>query len=204
MSSIVMRRTFPADNLIILAEDAGDSLFIIFRGQVKVSIINEDGREVILAMLGPGDFFGEMSLLDGKPRSANVIATEETELLTLFRSDFLHLVERLPEVAVKVIAALTARLRKADRKIESLALMDVSGRVATVLLQIAEESGTVTPRGVAIRSRPTQQELANMAGTSRETVSRVLKRLEEQGYIATQGREIVILREADLQTDYTL
>lgn len=202
LSALIAAKTFPRDNLIVLAEDEGDTLFIIVRGQVKVSIISEDGREVILAILGAGEFFGEMSLLDGKPRSATVIAIEDTELLTLRRQDFLRLLERVPELAVKVLAALTSRLRKADRKIESLALMDVSGRIASALLQVSEEMGVRTPRGIVIRNRPTHQELANMAGTTRETVSRVLKRLEHQGYVATSGKELVVLREPELRADY--
>jgi len=204
VSALVVSRSFPRDNLIVLAEDEGDTLFVIVEGQVKVSIISEDGREIILAILGKGEFFGEMSLLDGKPRSATVIAVENTELLALRRVDFLRLIERLPELAVKLLASLTARLRKADRKIESLALMDVSGRVASVLLQIGEEIGAETPKGTVVRNRPTHQELANMAGTTRETVSRVLKRLEQQGYIAASGKDLVILHERELRVDYTL
>lgn len=204
LSPLVVSKSYPRDNLIVLAEDEGDTLFLIVEGQVKVSIISEDGREVILAILGKGDFFGEMSLLDGKPRSATVIAIEESKLLTLRRADFARLLERAPELAVRVLGSLAARLRKADRKIESLALMDVSGRVASALLQISEEIGTATPQGTVIRNRPTHQELANMAGTTRETVSRVLKRLGQQGYVATRGKDLVILREKDLRADYTL
>lgn len=204
IATVVTRRNYPPDNLIVLAEDEGDSLFVILSGQVKVSILNEDGREVILAVLGEGEFFGEMSLLDGKPRSATVIATQETNAIILRRPDFLRLVDRNPKMAIRVVAALTARLRKADRKIESLALMDVSGRVASVVLQIAEERGAQTPKGVCIHNPPNQQALANMAGTSRETVSRVLKRLKEQGYLSMRGKDIVIVREADLRADYSL
>jgi len=204
LSELVVARLYPRDNLIVLAEDEGDSLFVIVRGQVKVSIISEDGREVILAMLGENDFFGEMSLLDGKPRSATVIASGETELLMLRRPDFLRLLERVPEMAMKLLAALASRLRKADRKIESLALMDVSGRIAAALLQVCDEMGERTPRGVIIRNRPTHQALANMAGTTRETVTRVLKRLDHQRYLTFSGKDLVILREGDLRADYTL
>jgi CRP/FNR family transcriptional regulator, cyclic AMP receptor protein len=204
LGDLVMTKVFPRDNLIVLAEEAGDSLFVITSGQVKVSIISEDGREVILAMLGAGDFFGEMSLLDGKPRSATVIACDETELLVLRRNDFLRLLERVPNLAVKLLAALAARLRKADRKIESLALMDVNGRIASTLLQVAEDIGEHTPEGIAIRNRPTHQALASMAGTTRETVTRVLNRLERQKYIAVTAKDLVILRSKDLRDDYTL
>jgi CRP/FNR family transcriptional regulator, cyclic AMP receptor protein len=201
LSGLVIRKTFPRDNLIVLAEDEGDTLFIIVRGQVKVSLISEDGREVILAMLGSGDFFGEMSLLDGKPRSATVTAAEETELVTLRRSDFIALLKRMPDLAIAILAALTTRLRKADRKIESLALMDVSGRIAAALLQMAEEVGQHRDDDIVIHNRPTHQALANMAGTTRETVTRVLKRLEQEGYLYTTGRDLVIMREHDLRSE---
>ncbi len=204
LRELLIQKSFPRDNLILLADDEGETLFIILSGQVKVSILSEDGREVILAILGPGEFFGEISLLDGKPRSATVIAHEDTELLTLRRADFLRLLERVPGMGVKVLASLISRLRKNDRKIESLALMDVSGRVATVLLQIAEEVGEPTPDGVAIRNRPTHQQIANMAGTTRETVSRAMKRLEQQGYVVIRDRDIIIARQEDLCNDYAL
>ena len=204
LATQVVQKTYPRDNLILLAEDEGDTLFVIIDGKVKVSILSEDGREVILAILGPGEFFGELSLLDGLPRSATVIASEDAQLLTLRRPDFLRVLDRRPEVGVKVLAALIARLRKNDRKIESLALMDVSGRVANALLQICEEVGEEVDDGVMIRNRPTHQEIANMAGTTRETVSRVMKRLEQHEYIAVREKHLIVVREADLRNDYSL
>jgi len=162
---------------------------------VKVNLLSEDGREVILSLLGPGSVFGELSLLDGKPRSANVVAIEDTQLIMLRRSDFLHLVYRVPQIAIALLAELASRLRKTDRKIEGLALLDVTSRISETLLQLANERGTETPAGVVLKDRPTHQQLANMAGTTREMVSRVLKRLEQQGYISSKGRTITILRE---------
>ena len=194
-------RTFPKDNVIILAEDQGDTMFIIQRGRVKVSIVSEDGREVILSSLGPGDFFGDMSLLDSKPRSANVTATEETDLLMLHRADFIRLIQTIPQIAIKLLAVLAGRLRKTDRKIEGLALSDVTGRITQTLLQLAEDQGVYSQEGVLIRNRPTHQELANMSGTTRETVSRILKRLENQGYIAYRGRDLIILKDNLPQKD---
>ena len=195
LASSTVVRTFPKDNVIILAEEQGDTLFVIQRGRVKVSIVSEDGREVILSSLGEGDFFGDMSLLDSKPRSANVTATEETELLMLRRGDFLHLIKNIPQIAIKLLAVLAGRLRKTDRKIEGLALSDVTGRITQTLLQLAEDQGVYTEKGVHIRNRPTHQDLANMSGTTRETVTRILKRLEKQGYIISSGRDMIILKE---------
>ncbi len=200
LSDVTFTRTFSKDNVIILAEEEGDTLFILKNGQVKVSIVSEEGREVILSLLGPGSVFGELSLLDGKPRSANVVATEETDLLMLRRADFLQLIYKTPQIATALLAELATRMRKTDRQIEGLALLDVTSRISDTLLQLATEQGAETADGVTIESRPTHQELANMSGTTRETVSRVLKRLEGQGYINRNGRKITILREEAWKT----
>ncbi len=192
---VTITRRFDKHQVIILAEEEGDALFIISSGQVKVSIVSADGREVILSLLGTGSVFGELSLLDGKPRSANVVATENTDLYMLRRSDFLQLVYKVPQIAVGLLAELAARLRKTDRKIGGLALLDVTSRISETLLQLADEHGTETDDGVLLKSRPTHQQIANMSGTTRETVSRVLKRLEKQGYVSTEGRTITIVHE---------
>lgn len=195
IARVTITRSYDKDQGIILAEEEGDALFIIASGQVKVSIVSEDGREVILSLLGEGAVFGELSLLDGKPRSANVVATQDTALYMVRRADFLQLVYKVPQIAIGLLAELAARLRKTDRKIEGLALLDVASRISETLLQLAEEQGSQTEFGVSLSARPTHQQLANMSGTTRETVSRVLKRLENQGYISTEGRSITILRE---------
>ena len=195
LSDLTFVRTFEKDNVIIWAEDEGDALFIIADGQVKVSIVSEDGREVILSLLSKNAVFGELSLLDGRPRSANVIAIEETQLVMLKRSDFLELIKRIPSIAIALLAELASRLRKTDRQIEGLALLDVTSRISDTLLQLAIEQGIDSDSGIVVKNRPTHQELANMSGTTRETVSRVLKRLEKQGSLKSEGRKITILRD---------
>lgn len=195
IANVTITRSYGKDGVIILAEEEGNSLFIIDSGQVKVSIVSEDGREVILSLLGPGAVFGELSLLDGKPRSANVIATEETSLIMLRRPDFVQILFKMPQIATALLAELASRLRKTDRQIEGLALLDVTSRISETLLQLAGEHGSETAEGITLQNRPTHQELANMSGTTRETVSRVLKRLESHGYINCSGRTIVILKE---------
>lgn len=193
---------YPKNSMIVLAQEEGNTLFIISKGRVKVSIQSEDGREIVLSILGAGEFFGEMSLLDGRPRSATVVALEDTEALVLRRADFLRLIERFPQISIRLLEELTTRLRKTDRKIESLALMDVTGRIVSTLLQLAEDEGIQGVEGILIRNRPTHQMLANMSGTTRETVSRTLKRLENEGYIACTSRDCLILREQDLRRDF--
>jgi len=195
LAELCFTREFAKESVIILAEEEGDALSIIEEGQVKVCISSEEGREVILSLLGPGAVFGELALLDGKPRSANVIATDDTSLVMLRRSDFQQLIYKTPQIAMALLAELARRLRRTDRQIEGLALLDVTSRISETLLQLADDQGKDTAEGIAIDSRPTHQELANMSGTTRETVSRALKRLEDQGYISCRGRKIIILRE---------
>ena len=189
---VTINKNFPKDKIILLEDEEGDTLFIILKGKVKVTTFTENGKEVIFSILGEGDFFGDMSLLDGKPRSASVISMEDSELQLIRRSDFYRMLEDHPRIALKLLEELALRIRKADERIESLALLDVTGRVAGILLQLAEERGVAIGNQVTIQSRPTHQELANMVGTTRETVTRVLKQLEQNKYIEMSGKNVTI------------
>ena len=202
LAEVSMVRHVPEDAIILLAEEEGDTLFVIVDGRVKVTVLSEDGREVILSILKDGDIFGEMSLLDGKPRSASVIATDDTELIILRRTDFLSRLERYPQMASKMLSTLATRLRRTNRQVESLALLNVYGRIAGTLLQLAEDQGVSEDRGIVIPERPIHQEIANMAGTTRETVSRVLNDLERRDYIQRDGRKIVIQSPDRLRDDF--
>ena len=172
--------------------DLGDALFMILSGRVKVTILSDDGREVILSMLSEHDFVGEMSLLDDQPRSATVIALSETEILVLHQKDFLSIVEKQPRVLVNLLSVLSSRLRKANQQIGNLALHDVYGRVARILIEMASEDGSRQPDGRVIFRRPTHQEIANMIGATRETVSRMISDLAKQGYIEIVGKNVII------------
>ena len=195
LAQLATARRFRKNSVIILAEDEGDDFFIIRQGQVKVSIAHEDGREIILSLLGEGDSFGELSLLDGKPRSANVIAIEPAELITLSRPYFLELVHKNPRIAASLLAELASRLRNTDYQIGNLALCNVTNRVSRTILRLALERGVETQDGMVLKRRPTHQQLGRMAGTTRETVTRVINRLEKEGYIVCEGREILVLKE---------
>lgn len=186
------KRTYHKHNMIFMEDEFGDTFFIIGRGSVKITRVSEDGREVILAMLGEGEFFGEMSLLDGDTRSANVIALEDSEVLILKRRDFIALLEKYPKIAISLLSEMAQRLRKSDQQIESLSLSDAEHRIGITLLRLAEELGTIRRGVVEIESLPYQQDIANMAGTSRETVSRMLKVLEDKKYISRRGRSLSI------------
>ena len=175
-------------NVVLTEGEVGDSLYAIVSGRVKVFIGDEDGREIILKILGPGDFFGEMSLIDKQPRSASVSTLENSAFKVLSHSAFEKSVEMAPGIATLVMRALAKRLRDADRKISTLALMDVYGRVANTLLELA-----ITTNGkLVVGERLSQQDIANMVGASREMVNRILKDLSDRGYISVESKTITI------------
>jgi CRP/FNR family cyclic AMP-dependent transcriptional regulator len=192
LGQLTTRRHYPKDGVVFFENETGDTLFMILSGRVKVTILGDDGKEIILSMLGPGDFFGEMSLLDDEPRSATAIAAQDTELLALARGDFQTVVHDHPGITWALIRTLSQRLRRANQQISTLALLDVYGRVASVIVDMAREEGRRLRDGRVALRRPTHQEIANRIGTTRETVTRMLKDLERQGLIHMEGRELMV------------
>jgi CRP-like cAMP-binding protein len=193
IEKIGSRKTYKKHDVILMEEEAGTALFVIIKGKVKVSRNSSDGREVILTILGDSDFFGEMAILDGLTRSATVTALDESELFLIQRNDFLNLLYEHPEVSVALLQELTTRLRNADMKIKALSLKDAEGKVATVILQLADDVGKIKHGKVEIEKLPLQQDLANMAGTSRETISRTLHAFAKKGYVEMDGSKLRIL-----------
>ncbi len=206
IAQMIIEKSFRKSDIILMEDDeSSQSLFIIAKGEVKVVLTAEDGREAILASLKEGDFFGEMSLLDGEPRSATVRAVEDSRLLAIRREDFLAAMKKQPDLALTLLGEMSRRLRKSNRQISSLALMRVYGRVAATLLQLMEERGirSKTKEGksmIVVKDRPTQQFIADMSGTTRETVSRVLNFFQKKGYIVLDGKDLLILQEDELKT----
>lgn len=192
-------KSYPRGSVILFEDDPGDALFIVREGRVKVVLIGDDGREVILGVLGVGDHFGELALIDDQPRSAHVIAMEDATLLVLHRDDFKRRVEESPSVAWALMQELSRRLRKADDKIGGLVLLDVPGRIARLLLEAAESAGSD-----ALDRPLTHQTIANMIGASRETVSRAMKGFQESGWIAVERRRIRIANRAALEQRSTV
>ena len=184
----VSRKSYPRGSAIIAAGDPTDSLYVIISGRLKVMISDDEGREVILAILGPNEFFGEMGLIDDHPRSASVVAIESCELLALSKRDFKKCLEENFEMAMTVMRGLVKRLREADQKIGSLALMDVYGRVARLLLEVAE---TIDGQKV-VTKKLAKQDIAKMIGASREMVSRVMKDLQAAGAIEVRAGSIFL------------
>jgi CRP-like cAMP-binding protein len=186
------RRQFPKDAVIFFENEPGDTLYVVAVGRVRVSILGDDGREVILSVLGPGDFFGEMALLDNDPRSATTIAAEDTELLCLSRPDFETVMRESPTMMMALIKVLTTRLRHANQQISTLALLDVYGRVAHLIVEMAQEEGRRLKDGRIAFRRSTHQEIANRIGTTRETVTRMLKDLQRQKLVHVEGKEFIV------------
>lgn len=193
ISLLGKKKIYEKDSVILLEHEAGTALFVIVHGKVKVSRVSDDGKEVILSILGDSDFFGEMAILDGLNRSANVTAIETSEIFLIQRSDFLDLLYNHPEISISLLQELTKRLRAADMKIKSLSLKDAEGKVATVILQLADDIGKIKQGIVEIEKLPFQQDLANMAGTSRETISRTLHAFSKRGLIELDGNKLRIL-----------
>ena len=192
IASKMVSRDYEKGQMILLEESTGETFFIMTSGTVKVTRLSDDGREVILALLGESDFFGEMSLLDGEGRSANIVANEDAEVMTLSRRDFLEYLETYPKIAIALLEELAVRIRKSDQQIESLSLSDSEQRIGITLIRLAEERGTIKRGDVTVQNLPYQQDIANMAGTSRETVSRTLKLLEDKKLVKRNGSDITI------------
>ena len=190
---IAVRRV-SAHGTVVSQDEPGDAMFVIMSGRVKVVLFGENGREVTLSILRPGDGFGEMSLFDGKARSANCIAMEPTALLVLSREDLLRHIGAHPRTALNLLGEMADRLRRADESIAQLALCDVNERLVHRLISLAREEGTEAPEGLMVRRRPTQQELANMIGSCRETISRAFNQLARDGMIIPRGRSLVVTR----------
>ncbi|MCB1043873.1 MAG: Crp/Fnr family transcriptional regulator [Acidobacteria bacterium] len=189
---LTVRKSFSKETILVQENEMGETMYMILSGKVKVTNVGTDGKEVILSVLGPGDFFGEMALLDEEPRSATVVTLDQTEALLLRRKEFMNLLEQNREMLSNLLATLSQRLRHANSQIRSLALLDVLGRIAKLLLEIAEKEGRKLLDGSVVFRRPTHQEIASMVGTSRETVSRMIGELSRDGYLRISGKDIII------------
>ena len=188
LTTVVTRRSLPRSTTVMASGDPTDSLYIVLSGRLKVMMSDAEGKEVILSILTAGEFFGEMGLIDDAPRSASVVSIEPCELLAIAKRDFKKCLAENFDMASAVMRGLVRRLREADRKIGSLALLDVYGRVARLLLDMAE---TVDGQKMVTKRLP-KQDIAKMIGASREMVSRVMKDLQMGGYIEVRGSNIVL------------
>lgn len=192
LAPLLTEREYPRNRVIRFAHDPCDAFYIVLKGSVKVMLVAEDGREVVLSLVRTGDFFGEMALLDDEPYAASVIAAEDTTLLVLLRDDFRRSIRELPEMSFGLLRALCGRLLEADSRIGGLMLLDVTGRVAHLLLELESRDP-----GRELRDLPTHQVIAQMVGSTRETVSRTIGAMTAKQMIEmVDGRVRIVDREA--------
>jgi len=194
VASHLIERRYPRNTTIVEEGLSGDYMYILREGRVKVTKLSDDGREKILVMLGPGDFAGEMALLEGGPRSASVKTLTEVRMLALSRADFLGVLRRSPDLALAVIAELCRRLRSVNEQTSALSFQTVAARTRGLLRRLASEP---RPGGRLATPTLTHQQIAEMVGTSRETVTRAVKVLKEEGWLAQEGKCYLIPAEEE-------
>ncbi len=188
LSQRAITKNYPKNTILISEGDETNSLFIIDSGKVKVFLSDQEGKEIVINVHGKGDYFGEIALLDDAPRSASVMTIEPCRVVLILKKDFEECLSQNPTIALCLLQDLTRRLRTLTDNVKSLALMDVYGRVARTLLNMAsEEDGKLV-----INRWVTQKEIANRVGASREMVSRIMKDLAEGGYVTVSKSSIVI------------
>ena len=188
VASLAQIRPAPKDTVIFHAGDLADAVFVVANGKIKIVTTSTDGKEFILSVLGAGQVFGEMALLESAPRSASVITLTAVEMVVIKRDDFHHLLNTAPSISRKLLAILSRRLRRANSKMESLAYMDVAGRLARYLLDLARDHGQRMGKGWVVVRRPTHSDIAHSIGTSRETVSRLINEFEEGFGLVNKGK----------------
>ena len=193
LSRVTVSRRFPKDAMIFEEGDFADALYMVEKGKVKVLLSDADGHDVIISILQTGECFGEMALVDSEVRSARVVTMTPSEVLMISKAEFQRWLTGHPEISMALMQELARRLRSANRTIGSLAMLDVGGRVARVLLDAAEQADGQ----LIVRDPPTQKDIASMVGASREMVNRTFKELVRQGRISQTGRIIVIHEPAD-------
>ena len=182
-------KAYPKNAIVVNEGDNTDSLFIILSGRVKIFVADEQGREFVLGNAGPGDYFGEIAL-DGGPRSASVMTLDPCRFAVITRADLKSFIAAHPGIALEIMTNLSRRVRALTERVKSLALMDAYGRIARQLLELAEERDGA----LVIDRAPTQQEIADRVGASRQMVSRIFNDLVAGGYVARVGRKLIILR----------
>jgi len=188
-----VNRRFPGGTALFHERQPSDRVMLLIAGRVKIASTSEDGREAVLAFRGPGDVLGELSAIDGQPRSASVIAVEAVEVVVIPAADFRAFLERAPRATLWLLTRVIARLREADRKRAEFGGSDTIGRVAARLIELAERYGEPTPGGVRIDLPITQEELASWVGSSREGVNKALHTLKGLSWVETERRSITVV-----------
>jgi CRP-like cAMP-binding protein len=195
LSTRLRRRKYRRGDVVFYEGDPGTSLCIVQEGRIKLGLTSPEGREIILDLLGPGDFFGELALFDGEPRSTDAAAVEHSELLLLDRDEFINYLVRRPELAIQLLSTLAWRLRRDAQLIQDAAFLDVPARLARTILRLATQPA---PGQTPITPRLTQTDLAGMVGTTRETLNKWLAFYQDQGFIRWDKGRVTVLRSDQL------
>jgi len=201
ISTISKKKSFEKHEVIFTQGDPGDTLFVLTSGSVKIFLSGADGNETTLNILYTNDFFGEMSLLDGRCRSATVTALEAVTVLTISRNDFIRLIKKNPTIGLNITSSLCHRLRKTSEQVARLTFFDASGKVAHVLLELANDEGKRENGRIVLNLKFGRQELANLTALSRETLTRTLYDLQARGYLKLEKKKITILDESLLKEE---
>ena len=188
LEKAAIKRAYPKNTILISKGDKSDQLFVVLKGKLKVAITDASGKEIIMSFLGAGDYFGEMAMIDGESRSATIMTTQASEVLTISRDDFHRTLLSSPDLMFELLKVLARKVRIATDKLESLAFEDVYGRLVKLLIQLARPHDGVW----IVEESLTHQEIANMIGSSREMVTRILKALTSGGYISVDRKRITI------------
>jgi len=191
LASAMRRGDVPKDSFVFHAGDPGRSFFLVVAGRIKISL-SRQGREIVLAELGPGDYFGEFSLIDGRPRSADAIAVVRTEVLELPQEVFFRLLDSNGTVARKLLVELCRRLREADAQISTLATVDAAGRIVRGLMKLGEHQARREGSDLIFAKAPRQRDVAALAGTTRATTSRLIRQLTQQGLLTFSGQSLIV------------
>ena len=199
LAGTMQRKLFDAGTVIFLRGDPGTSLYLIHTGRVRIGLSSAGGKEVTLTLLGPGDFFGDLALLDGAPRSADAMAYEACELFVLQRSDFMTQLDRQPQLAKELLSVMSRRLRRNADLIEEVAFLEVGARVARLLVGLADERGIPGATGLTLAGRLTQTDLASLVSATRESVNKCLSAYQREKLLAWDRGRLILLDLAGLR-----
>ena len=196
---LATERTIGRGQVIFQRGDAGSSIMAVVRGRVRIGAVSQDGREVTLNIISPGEVFGEIALLDGKPRSADATAIEETTLLVLERRHVLPFLAANPDFALRLLAVLCDRLRRTSVAMEDMALLDLPERLARLVLKLADDFGRKAEGGIRIDIRLSQKDIGNLIASSREGTNKQLRQWQAEGVLERQGGYILLRNPATLE-----
>lgn len=188
-----------AGHTIFLKGSPGHGMMAVLSGQVRISAPSPEGKEIVLNLVGPGEVFGEIALLDGHERTADAVAMNDCELLVLERRDFIPFLERHPEVCIRLMEVLCARLRRTSEQVEDVLFLELPARLAKMLLRLAKEHGHTTAAGQVIDLKLSQRELGNLTGATRESINKQLKEWERDGVLRLEGGAIVVTSASRLE-----